>query len=161
MKLLVAVDFGVYTEKILKQVKEIAKPLQASVWLIHNAEPAPGVLEFKTDPLSARESLAKKFHQEHQQIQKVAEQLRAEGLDATALLVHGASVETILHTAEKLDVNMIVIGTHGRGAMYQLILGSVSEGIIRNSKRPVLVIPTRKNADTDTIGSPAADSESA
>ena len=159
MKLLVALDFSDRMEKILKQVKKIAIPLRANVWLIHNAEPEPDFLEFKADPLSARESLAKKFHQEHQQIQKIAEQLRTEGLQAKALLVHGSTVETIIGTAEKLDVDLIILGSHGRGAMYQLILGSVSAGVLHKSRLPVLVIPTRKN--TDVSASSTVDSMNA
>ena len=159
MKLLVALDLSKCTEKILEQVKQIAKSLKADVWVMHNAEPAADVLEFKADPLSARESLAKKFHQEHLQVQEIAEQFRSEGLEATGLLVHGATVEIILDTAERLDVNMIVLGTHGRGAMYQLILGSVSAGVLHKSRRPVLLIPTHKN--TDATVSPTPDSENA
>ena len=154
MKLLVALDLSDCTEKILHQVKEVAKPLKASVWVIHNAEPEPDVLEFKVDPLAARDSLAKKFHKEHQQIQDIADQLRKEGLEATAILVHGKAVETILEVADKLCVNMIIVGSHGRGAMHQLILGSVSKGILRKSLRPVLVIPTRKD-----VSSAACDDE--
>ena len=144
MKLLVALDLSDCTEKILDQVVEIALPLKASIWLIHNGMPEPDTLEFKVDPLSAREDLAKKFHFEHQKIQEYAGFLREKGLDTTALLVHGTTVDTILEAAEKLDVNMILMGSHGRGAMYQLILGSVSEGVIHKSKRPVLIIPTRE-----------------
>ena len=151
MKLLVAIDLSDSTETIMKQVEQIAKPLSASVWILHNAEPEPDVLEFKTDPLAARESLSEKFHHEHQQVQQMAERLRSEGLDAKALLVHGPVVNTILKEAEKLDVNMIVVGTHGKSAMYQLILGSVSEGVLHKSRYPVLVIPTRKHDDIDTL----------
>ena len=149
MKLLVALDLSDCTETIMKQVKELSKSLSASVWLIHNAEPEADILEFKIDPIAAREFLAKKFHQEHIKIQEIAESLRSEGVSATALLVHsGSAVKTILEQAEKLDVNMIVVGSHGRGAVYQLLLGSVSEGIIRKTSRPVLIIPTRNHADT-------------
>jgi len=42
------------------------------VWLLHNAVPEPDVVEFKVDPQAARESLAKKFHVEHRQIQELA-----------------------------------------------------------------------------------------
>ncbi|MEA3243534.1 MAG: universal stress protein, partial [Pseudomonadota bacterium] len=59
-------------------------------------------------------------------------------------LVHGATAETILKKASELDVDMIVVGSHGRGAMYQLLVGSVSEGILHNSRCPVLVVPTHK-----------------
>jgi nucleotide-binding universal stress UspA family protein len=113
---------------------------------LHNAEPEPDFVEFKVDPLAAREDLAKKFHSEHLQIQEIASRLRKAGLDATALLVHGATVETILKEASDLDVDMIVVGSHGRGAMYQLLVGSVSEGIIHKSRYPVLVIPTHKRS---------------
>jgi nucleotide-binding universal stress UspA family protein len=144
MKLLVAVDLSESTETIIEKVEEITKKYSAKVWVLHNAEPEPGFVEFKVDPLAARENLARKFHHEHRQIQKIAERLRKTGLEATALLVHGATVETILKEASDLDVDMIVVGTHGRSAMYQLIMGSVSEGILHKSPYPVLVIPTHK-----------------
>jgi nucleotide-binding universal stress UspA family protein len=144
MKLLVAVDLSESTQTIVEKVEEIIKEYPAKVWILHNAEPEPDILEFKVDPLAARETLAKKFHNEHRQIQEIANRLRKAGLDATALLVHGATVEAILKEASDLDVDMIVVGTHGRGAMYQLLVGSVSEGILHKSPYPVLVIPTHK-----------------
>ena len=144
MKLLVAVDLSESTQTIVEKVEEINKEYPAKVWILHNAEPEPDILEFKVDPLAARETLAKKFHNEHCQIQEIANRLRKAGLDATALLVHGATVEAILKEASDLDVDMIVVGTHGRGAMYQLLVGSVSEGILHKSPYPVLVIPTHK-----------------
>ncbi|MEN8206929.1 MAG: universal stress protein [Pseudomonadota bacterium] len=144
MKLLVCVDLSESTQTIVEKVEEINKEYPAKVWILHNAEPEPDFVEFKVDPLAARETLAKKFHNEHRQIQEIANRLRKAGLDATALLVHGATVETILKEASDLDVDMIVVGTHGRGAMYQLLVGSVSEGILHKSRYPVLVIPTHK-----------------
>ena len=144
MKLLVAVDLSEATQIIVKKAEELAIALSAKVWILHNAEPEPDFVEFKVDPLAARETLAKKFHNEHRQIQEIANRLRKAGLDTTALLVHGATVEYILKEALELDVDMIVVGSHGRGAMYQLLVGSVSEGILRKSRCPVLVIPTHK-----------------
>jgi nucleotide-binding universal stress UspA family protein len=144
MKLLVCVDLSEATEKIVEKTEQIAKSLSAKVWLLHNAEPAPDFVEFKVDPLAARESLAKKFHCEHRQIQDIANRMRKAGVDTTALLVHGATVETILKEASDLEVDMIVVGSHGRGAMYQLLVGSVSKGILHKSPIPILVVPTHK-----------------
>jgi nucleotide-binding universal stress UspA family protein len=144
MKLLVCVDLSESTEIIVKKIEETAKALSAKVWLLHNAVPEPDFVEFKVDPQAARESLAKKFHGEHRQIQELANRMRKAGLDTTALLVHGATVETILNEASELEVDMIVVGSHGRGAMYQLLVGSVSEGVLRKSRCPILVVPTHK-----------------
>ena len=146
MKLLVALDLSESTELIMKEAEEVAKKMSAQVWILHNAEPAPDVLEFRADPQAARDSLAEKFHREHRQIQEIAKRLRKEGLEATALLVHGPTVEVILKEASDLDVDMIVVGSHGRGAVFHLIMGSVSEGILHKSRCPVLIVPTRKSA---------------
>ena len=146
MKLLVCVDLSESTEIIVKNIEEITKALPAKVWLLHNAVPEPDVVEFKVDPQAARESLAKKFHVEHRQIQELANRMRNAGVETTALLVHGATVDTILKEASELEVDMIVVGSHGRGAMYQLLVGSVSEAVLHKSIFPVLVVPTHKRA---------------
>ena len=145
MKLLVSLDLSEPTELIMKEAELVAKKMSAQIWILHNAEPAPDVLEFKADPQAARDSLAEKFHREHRQIQEIAKRLRKQGLEATALLVHGPTVEIILKEASDLDVDIIVVGSHGRSAVYQLLMGSVSEGILRESRCPVLIVPTRKN----------------
>ncbi len=144
MKILVCVDLSDSTEEILKIIETLCQPLNAKVWLLHNAMPEPDTIEFKVDPIEARESLAKEFHHQHCQIQELAEQLRKSGLDASALLVHGKTVDTILTEATDLDIDLIVVGSHGHGAMYQLLLGSISEGVLHRSSKPVLVIPTHE-----------------
>jgi nucleotide-binding universal stress UspA family protein len=142
MKLLVCVDLSDSTEIIVKRIEEIAKSASLKVWLLHNAEPEPGFVEFKVDPQAARESLTKKFHSEHCQIQELANRMRNAGIETSALLVHGETLEIILKEASDLDVDMIVVGSHGWGAMYQLLMGSVSKGILHKSTYPVLVVPT-------------------
>ena len=144
MKLLVCVDLSESTEIIVNKIEEITNAIPAKVWLLHNAVPEPDFIEFKVDPLAARESLAKKFHVEHRQIQELASRMRKAGVETTALLVHGATVDTILKEASDLEVDMIVVGSHGRGAMYQLLMGSVSEAVLHKSRFPVLVVPTHK-----------------
>ena len=144
MKILVCVDLSDSTEEILKIIGKLCRPLSAKIWLLHNAMPEPETIEFKVDPIQARECLAEKFHHQHRQIQELAERLRKSGVDATALLVHGKTVDTILTEAADLDIDLIVVGSHGHGAMYQLLVGSISEGVLHGSSRPVLVIPTHE-----------------
>jgi nucleotide-binding universal stress UspA family protein len=154
MKLLVGVDLSESTEKIVKKVEEIAKALSAEVWVMHIVKPEPADFYigghdpdsegFETDPQSFRDSLAKRFHVEHRQIQEIADRLRKAGLDTTALLVEGETAETMLKEASKLDADIIVVGSHGRGAMHQLLVGSVSEGVIHGSECPILVVPTHE-----------------
>jgi nucleotide-binding universal stress UspA family protein len=142
MKLLVAVDLSESTRKIIDRIVAIAGDHPLQVWILHNAEPESDHVEFRVDPLAARETLAKKFHEAHCRIQEIAGRLRKAGLEATALLVHGKTVDTILQEAADLDVDIIAVGSHGWGAMYELLVGSVSKEVLRRSPVPVLVIPT-------------------
>ncbi|MEM9090662.1 MAG: universal stress protein [Cyanobacteria bacterium P01_F01_bin.53] len=166
MKILVAVDLATHpatdlathpathlavilaeaTEKIVGKVESLALALPAEVWVLHVALPDPDFVGYKAGPQSERDFLAKKFHEEHRQVQSISSRLQEKGIVATALLVQGATVETIIKEASKLAVDMIVVGSHGRGMMAQLLIGSVSQGVLQQAKCPVLVIPTNKRA---------------
>ena len=53
----------------------------------------------------------------------------------------GAVAEEILNQADALNANLIVMGTHGHGAMYNLLVGSATKGVLKHSRRPVLLVP--------------------
>jgi nucleotide-binding universal stress UspA family protein len=144
MNILVCIDLSYSTEKIVKKARELAQVVSAKVWLLHVAEPDPDFVGFEAGPQSVRDSVSEQFHQEHRQIQGIADRIREDGLDATALLVQGPTAETILKQAMKLSADIIVIGTHGRGAVYKLLVGSVSESIIHKAECPIFVVPTHE-----------------
>ena len=54
---------------------------------------------------------------------------------------HGDAVAMILEASDRLDVDLIVLGSHGKGKMTYAFLGSVAEKLLRKSKRPVTVVP--------------------
>jgi len=152
MKLLVGVDLSESTQQVVQTVERFASALSAQVWLLHvaSSDPAdfyiatyePDAIGYEVDPQTLRDSRAKRFRMEHREIQEIADRLRKAGVAATALLVQGETVESLLKEASKLEVDMIVVGSHGHGAVYRLLVGSVSEGILRKSRCPVLVVPT-------------------
>ena len=135
MKLLVCVDLSESTEIIVKKIEEITKALPAKVWLLHNAVPEPDVVEFKVDPQAARESLAKKFHVEHRQIQELAKRMRKAGVDTTALLVHGATVEIILGHAWSPVPNEKRGGDDGARVVFLVGPGRLAHTVERLVKR--------------------------
>jgi nucleotide-binding universal stress UspA family protein len=144
MKILVGIDFSDSSEMIVEQTEQLAKAFSATIWLIHVAEPNPEFVGYEAGPQSVRDSLSEQFHKEHRQIQILAERMRDKEIDATALLVQGSTVETILNEASRLAVDMVVIGSHGRGVMYEILMGSVTKGVLHRAKCSVLVVPTHK-----------------
>ncbi len=143
MKLLVAIDLSEASKIIIEQALGIARSLKGEVWLLHVAEPEPDFVGYDVGPQSVRDSVAKEFHSEHAELQDIADRLRAQGIETKALLIQGATAATILREASKLRVDMIVVGSHGYGAVHKLLVGSVSENVLRKATAPVLVVPTR------------------
>lgn len=144
MKLLVAIDFSEITDLILQKAKEIALKSRAKVWLIHVVQPEPDYIGYDVGPESERDFLAKKFHEKHRQLQNLAAELAGDGIQITPLLLQGPTVSTLLNEAEKLKVDMIVVGSHGHGTMFNILVGSVSKGLLKKTSIPILIIPASK-----------------
>jgi nucleotide-binding universal stress UspA family protein len=140
-KILVPVDFSPITATVIERGAALARALAGKVWLLHVVEPDPAFVGFDTGPDVVRKQLADRWREEHRQLQDEASRLRAQGTEATARLVQGATAETILAEAERLRVDLIVLGPHRHGTLHKMILGSVSEGVLRHAVCPVLIVP--------------------
>jgi nucleotide-binding universal stress UspA family protein len=143
VKILVAVDLSPASAEVVRVASRVASAMDGEVFVMHCAEPEPDFMGYDAGPEVVRDQVAEEFHREHKSVQGFAQTLRDEGLEATGLLIRGPTVQTTLKEARRLGVDLIVVGSHGRGAVYSLLVGSYSEGILRKSSVPVLVVPTR------------------
>ena len=142
MNILVALDFSAFTEPILEATERIGSAVPESrIWLLHVAEPDPSFVGYDAGPSVVRDQVAAEYRQERQRLQEYADRLRRSGRDVAALVVQGAIAETILAEADALDVQLIVMGSHGYGTIAELIVGGVSKTVLRKAGCPVLVIP--------------------
>jgi nucleotide-binding universal stress UspA family protein len=64
----------------------------------------------------------------------------------------GREVEEILKFIREENIDIIVIGTHGRTGIQHVLVGSVAENIVRRSPIPVFIIPCKKQPDLDSAG---------
>ncbi|MGD2137809.1 MAG: universal stress protein [Gammaproteobacteria bacterium] len=142
MKLLVAVDFSASLQPVIEAAEKMGKAHNAKIWLLHVVEPNPELAGFQAASQQVRDYVARKFHQEHRQLQDIAAGLRESGMDCSAHLVEGLTVETILDEAKKFAADNIMVGSHGKGAVTRLLVGGTSEGLLKRSPVPVIVVPT-------------------
>ncbi|RJP35289.1 MAG: universal stress protein [Actinobacteria bacterium] len=134
-KLLFAVDFSPYTEKLLGCAGELAQVGLNDVALVY-------VLESKKhaeigdhkNPAYEAEMRAAEEH-----LGELASQLEAEGMKVTQLLKHGSPSTEIVEAAKEVDANLIFLGAHGKGFLNRAILGSVSERVLKLSDRSVMI----------------------
>jgi nucleotide-binding universal stress UspA family protein len=80
--------------------------------------------------------------------------LRVPGVDVEYRLMEGEAISTIVQVARETGADLLVMGTHGRGGLMRVLLGSVAEGVLREAPCPVMTIKA-------TVPLPAAIEDSA
>lgn len=134
-KILVPTDFSESSEKAVRYASELASKFGATVHLLHIVENVPVMYGeggyFTPDTFADLEAAATK-HLETVQC--------GDGLDVTRHVLQGHPFVEIIRFARDKDVDLIVVGTHGRGAIAHLLLGSVAEKIVRKAPCPVLTV---------------------
>lgn len=74
------------------------------------------------------------------QLEQMAERAQTHGVKVVPKLLYGGAANAILDAAYKEEVNLIVTGSHGKRAVDEILLGSISEKVGRESELPVLIV---------------------
>jgi nucleotide-binding universal stress UspA family protein len=138
-RILVPTDFSETSGKALDYALELAQRLGASVTVMHAYEiPVIGVPD---GAIIATADLANRISEAARSaLDAAVARASTKGVKVEGVLRDGVAYEEINTVAESLDVDLIVIGTHGRRGLARALLGSVAEKVIRTATRPVLAI---------------------
>lgn len=143
MNIIVAVDLSPASNKVIEAARGVGDLTGVSIYVLHVIETGSDYITYFDATDTQREKVGEDFPKERDALETLTVKLQDEGLDATAVLRCGPAVETTLAEAERLGAGLIVVGTHGHSAVYDVLVGSYSAGIMRRSKLPVLVVPVR------------------
>jgi len=145
MKILIAIDSSDTTQDLITAARSLIprdnNPNQIQIWILHVAEPDPAFVGFEAGPTTVRVTMAKRYRREHRDLQLLADGMRKDGYDCTALLIQGSTIETIVDQAERLTTDVIVAGTHGHGRIMDAVVGNLSSGLLRKPSTPMLMVP--------------------
>lgn len=138
MKILLAVDGSEYTRKMLDYVSSQSLFDKGHEYTVFNAQaPLPAPAAAAVGGAAARD-----YHQD--EAQKVLEPalagLRQHGLQATSEWKTGPAGETIARVAEERGFGLVIMGTHGYGALGRLVMGSVTTQVLARCTVPVLLV---------------------
>ena len=141
--ILVAIDdceTTTITTPIMEQTLELASAFSSKVWILHIVPP-PGQPPFNIDSKMLRGEVAEELRHEHKFLQHLAQGLRDQGIDATALLIEGGITRTILKESDRLDIDLIILGCHKHGLLYGALMEFTEEGLLSKCPRPIMFIP--------------------
>jgi nucleotide-binding universal stress UspA family protein len=130
-----ATDGSELADRALEQVRELAEVHGSRIVAVHANEVLTG--RAGGAPVLADEPDIR------EKLESQVEELRAAGFDAELEVCTGTEhVATLVERAAwTVDADLIVVGTHGRGAIATAVMGSVARGLCHTSHRPVLVVP--------------------
>ena len=143
MKLLAAVDLSKASGYVIEAVHRVALATDAEVYVLHTIIPLPGIAGPEFNPVTEQRELSERYLDERDELNELVTQLVDADVNASALMAQGDPVKTILREAERLDAELVVVGSHGHGMMFDALVGSISAGILRKSTIPVLVVPVK------------------
>jgi nucleotide-binding universal stress UspA family protein len=147
--ILVPVDFSDLTLKMVKAAIHLAKPFQSRIILMHALDDSSQVLPAAAGPNALpippiEENWAPAFDEG---LSRLLEMVTSVGLEGSTIQLHGPPVDLILAQAEDSRVDLIVLGSHSRGLIYHLLVGSVVDDVLRKARCPVLIVPLHDEAD--------------
>lgn len=152
-KILIALDYDPTALNVAEQGHLLARTTRAEVNLLHvvsdpvyysSVEYSPimgfndyvGIDAFQLDNIHGLKQAAQHF------LEKTKRHLNDETI--RVIIGDGDIAESILKTAKNIEADVIVVGTHSRKWLENIIIGSVAEELLRQSQIPLFIIPTKK-----------------
>jgi nucleotide-binding universal stress UspA family protein len=157
-KILVSKDLSKESSHVVRYALELGCKFHAQVYVLHVMPTVDSSVLNMVALTMGADKLAK-FNKENEAdlAEKTREQLRNIIAKETELMEegivhppkvevhHGDAAPTILSVADRLDVDMIILGSHSKGKLHYAFLGSVAEKILRKTHRTVVIVPPTNN----------------
>ena len=142
MKLLIATDGSGPACDAVAFGLELAATQGAEVSVVH-VVPAVHVLPAAGFGLPVAQPRLPSVH-DRLALDEVTALASGAGVTVSADLLTGDPVDEIVAHADSMDADLIVVGSRGHGAIASMVLGSVSQGVLHEARRPVLVVRPRR-----------------
>jgi nucleotide-binding universal stress UspA family protein len=145
---LVGIDFSSSAQAALRVAVGFAKRFDSRLILVHAVLPVMTSMEGPLDPafLNANIDDAK------QQMNELAKHLGVEAIRHEKIVYSTSAIDGIQSVATLLNVDLIIMGSHGPGGVEKVVLGSVAEAVLRGSHVPVMVVGPNCKKVHETTG---------
>lgn len=143
--ILALTDFSRDSDRALDYALALARTYDAKIYLAHVIAPDPFAY---AEPGYAEITYEKLRQSAEQGIADILVSGRLRGVPHEVLLEEGNIWQVIQHLIRKNDIDLVVAGTHGRGEMKKMFLGSVAEEIFRQANCPVLTVGPAVGGET-------------
>ncbi len=151
-KVLIALDYDPTAQKIAETGYALAKEMKAEVFLLHVVSSMEYYTSTVYSPIMGygdlgNAGLTKVYTADDlkQETQKLLDKSKEHLGDTTiqTVVAEGGFADTIIETATELHADVIVMGSHSRRWLEKVLLGSVTETVLRKTTIPLFIVPTK------------------
>jgi nucleotide-binding universal stress UspA family protein len=144
--ILAPVDFSGVTDAVVSEAAALARALHARVVLFAAVQPPVVLAEYAPIIENIAEINAAGEKHAMRELARLEEKLQAELVSCESSHALGSPISLIVDHAEKCAADYIVMGSHGHTALYDLLVGSTTHGVLMRAKCPVVIVPAVKDA---------------
>lgn len=138
-RILVPTDFSEHAEHALKVAAQIARKNNSEIIILHMLELPQQTNDAIFGGVSIPETML--FMQKaNEMLDKISQSSFLEGISVTEFVKMDKPIHGITQISKEQDIDLIVMGSHGSSGVEELLIGSNTEKVVRNSEIPVLVI---------------------
>lgn len=149
--ILAPIDFSDSAKRVIAEAVILARAMDASLVLFHVIPPLPAnASEFGFADAIAKIAAAA-VDDAVERLSNIQRQLAERHVTAATFHVTGIPGAAIVAHAEEFHASYIVIGSHGHGAFYELIVGSTASRVIKEATCPVVVVPSHTPPAEDAL----------
>jgi nucleotide-binding universal stress UspA family protein len=141
--ILVPIDFSEHSKNTVQHATRLASNCGATVILLHVYQTPPVVAVHSRGASLKISELTSTENEAREKLAKAENELLQRGVDVIALLRTGSAFQQIAEVACQMNVDLIVIGSHGKSRIKHVVLGSTAEKVVQHAPCPVLVVKTR------------------
>lgn len=143
---LVPVDFSAVSEEIIDTAVSFARSFEGKVVLLHVIQPPIITSEYALPIEAVQETIQAGEKAAAAKLLTYASLFHSVGLAVETIVRQGPPVYAILEEATKVKADFIIMGSHGHGKIYDLLVGSTASGVIKQASCGVIIMPPEDKA---------------
>lgn len=138
-KILCAVDLSEHSRAVAEYATTLAKAMGASVVVVYTAPSLSQYVGFHVPPNTIENFVGEIVTGAEKSMESFVTE-NFPDVDAQGQVLIGYAAEEIINRADDEQVDLIIMGTHGRKGIDRILFGSVAEKVVKNARQPVLTI---------------------
>lgn len=140
--ILVPIDFSKATTSVIDAAVNLAACMEARIVLLHVVQPLIITSDYGLTMENFRETIASSEKHAERRLAEIAEALKTRDVPNVAIVqISGPANIGIIDQAQKHAADYIVMGSHGHTAIYDLLIGSTTQHVLRKAACPVVIVP--------------------